>query len=245
MKIIRKKSLDSTNTYAEKLINDGDISGPCCITTAFQQVGKGQGTNTWESESGKNLTFSLVCFPGFLRAEKQFQLNEAVALSVLDFIRSLLPEKDISIKWPNDIYIENKKVAGILIEVSVQKEMLKHAIIGIGININQEEFPETLPNPCSVIQFSGAITDLDTALDKYLKVFEHYYEMLEQGNPELLESKYLESLYRFGQRSAFEFEGNRIHACICGVNEYGWLQLVKDDGTMLCRDMGTIKMVME
>ncbi len=245
MKIIHKDALGSTNDYAEQEILKGSISEPCCIVADNQTSGKGRGANKWESETGKNLTFSVVCFPDFLMAAQQFFLNKTIALSVFEFISELVAGKSVSIKWPNDIYIGDEKVAGMLIQTGVQGKLMKHAIIGIGININQKEFSKDLPNPTSIISHTRQETNLDQALKSYLDIFEKYYKMLEGGLIKEIDSKYLEALYRFGLRSAFEYEGKKIHACICGVNEFGWLQLVTDDGILICEDMDKVKMIPE
>jgi BirA family transcriptional regulator, biotin operon repressor / biotin---[acetyl-CoA-carboxylase] ligase len=243
MKIIRKKALGSTNAYAEQQIAEGKIKEPCCIIAKCQSAGKGQGSNNWVTEAGKNLTFSMVCFPDFLPAEKQYYLNKAVALSVFEFIEELVPDKRISIKWPNDIYIGDYKTAGILIQAAIQKDVMKYAIIGIGINVNQEQFPEHLPNPTSIIQHTKKKTDLDSAIKRFLEFFQVRYEMIMNNRVAKTDRDYLKALYRFGQKSDFEYEGKRIIASISGVNEYGWLQLTTDDGKMLCGDMNKIKMI--
>ena len=245
MKIINIKLLGSTNAFAEQQINENKIKETSCIVAYHQSEGKGRGKNIWESEKGKNLTISVACFPVFLPAEKQFFLNKAMALSVYDLVSELVPKKTISIKWPNDIYIGDEKVAGMLIQSAVQNNKIKYAIIGIGININQEKFPVHLPNPTSVIKHSKSAKDLVKTLKNYLSIFEKYYEMLKSGMMSEIDSKYLQALYRFGQRSAFNFDKQKIHACICGVNEYGWLQLVSDDGTLFSGDMNKVKMILE
>jgi len=245
MKIIRKKALGSTNSYAEQQISEGKIIEPCCIMATCQSAGKGQGSNKWVSEAGKNLTFSMVCFPDFLPAEKQYFLNKAVALSVFELISELVPDKSVSIKWPNDIYVGDHKIAGILIQAAIQKDRMKYAIIGIGINVNQEKFPEHLPNPTSIIQHTKTKTDLNVALKRFLEIYQIRYEMIMNNRIAETDRDYLQALYRFGQRSVFEYEGKRIYANICGVNEYGWLQLTTDDGNMLCGDMNKIKIVIE
>lgn len=245
MKIFHKDALGSTNAYAEEEILKDNINGLCCIVANYQSSGKGRGANKWESETGKNLTFSVVCFPDFLMPAQQFYLNKAVALSVFELVSELVPGKSVSIKWPNDIYIGDEKVAGMLIRTAVQDNQMKHAIVGIGININQKEFSKNLPNPTSVILHTQSETGLDQTLKNYLDIFEKYYKMLEGGLIKEIDSKYLEALYRFGLRSAFEYEGKKIHACICGVNEYGWLQLVTDNGILICGDMDKVKMIIE
>lgn len=243
MKIIRKESLESTNSFAEQQLAEGKISEPCCIMVTCQSAGKGQGVNSWVSEAGKNLTFSIVCFPEFMLAEKQFYLNKAVALSVAGFVSELVPNKSIKIKWPNDIYIEDHKTAGILIQTAIQKDRMKYAIIGIGINVNQEQFPVHLPNPTSIIQHTKTKTDLDGAIRRFLEIYHLRYEMLMNNKIEEIDRDYIRALYRFGQQNEFEYEGKRIHASICGVNEYGWLRLSTDDGSIICGDMNRIKMI--
>jgi len=245
LKIIRKETLGSTNAYAEKMIASGVAGSPFCVVADRQTSGKGRGNNQWDSEAGENLTFSIVCFPEFLRAEKQFYLNKAVALSVYEFISNLATQKDVAIKWPNDIYIGSKKVAGTLFQTAVQGAIMKNVIIGIGININQEKFPENLPNPTSVFIETSTKTELVPALNQYLDIFEKYYGWLEEKRFEDIHNHYIKKLYRFGQRSLFEFDKKPIQATICGVDEYGWLQLLTDEGVVLSGEMDKVKMIIE
>mgnify|MGYP001274463461 CR=1 FL=1 len=244
MKIISKDTLDSTNSFAEQLLSNGLITQPCCITAKYQTSGKGRGSNTWNSESGKNLILSIICFPHFLPAEKQFYLNKAVALSVSELITELSVGNNVTIKWPNDVYAGNKKIAGILIQTAIQNNTIKHAIIGIGVNINQEVFPAELPNATSVIEYTATETNIDHALERYLVLFEKYYNFLKDGMLSKIDGRYIESLYRFGKHSAFLYENKKIFARISGVNEYGWLQIVTEDGKTLCGDMNKIKMIL-
>jgi len=243
LKIIRKETLGSTNAYAEQMIANGIADNPFCVVANRQTSGKGRGNNQWNSQAEKNLTFSIVCFPEFLSAEKQFYLNKAVALSVYEFISELLPGKNVAIKWPNDIYIGNKKVAGTLFQTTVQAAIMKNVIIGIGININQEKFPENLPNPTSVFLESSTNTELIPALNQYLDIFEKYYGWLEEKRFEDINNHYINKLYLFGQHSLFEFDKKPIRAVICGVDEYGWLQLLTDDGVVLSGEMDRVKMI--
>jgi BirA family biotin operon repressor/biotin-[acetyl-CoA-carboxylase] ligase len=245
LKIIRKETLDSTNEYAAQLIQDSMAGSTFCVVADRQTSGKGRGSNQWNSEAGKNLTFSIVCFPKYLKAENQFYLNKAIALSVHEFVAALLPEKDVAIKWPNDIYTGNKKVAGTLIQVAVQGATLKNAIIGTGININQETFPENLPNATSVFLEKSAKTELVPALNQYIDVFEKYYGWLEEKRFEDIDNHYIKKLYRFGKHSMFEFDKKTIRAVICGVDEYGWLQLLTDEGVVLSGEMDKVKMIIE
>jgi len=245
LKIIRKETLDSTNSYAEQMIAEGDAGNSFCVVADKQTSGKGRGNNQWDSEGGKNLTFSIVCFPEFLMAEKQFYLNKAVALSVHEYISNLANQKDVAIKWPNDIYIGNRKVAGTLFQTSVQGAILKNVIIGIGINVNQEKFPENLPNPTSIFLETSKKTELEPALNQYLDIFAQYYGWLAEKRFEDINKHYIKKLFRFGQRGLFEFEKKPIRAVICGVDEYGWLQLRTDEGEVLSGEMDRVKMIIE
>ncbi|HOY32391.1 MAG TPA: biotin--[acetyl-CoA-carboxylase] ligase [Bacteroidales bacterium] len=244
MKIIHKDILDSTNTYAEQLVSDGKISKPTCVTAGYQSSGQGRNAGRWESEAEKNLTFSIVCFPEFLSAGRQFYLNKVASLSVHQLIQQMLPEQEIRIKWPNDIYIADKKVAGILIKVNIQNNIIKHAVIGIGININQEKFPDDLPNPVSVIQHKKKSAGLDLVLNNYLAIFQRCFAMLENNEYDKIDPGYLNALYRYKEQSLFEIAGKKVYASITGVDEYGWLQLVCNDGKILSGDMNKVKMIL-
>ena len=237
MKIIKIASVASTNQYAEKLLNEKAVNSPTCVVTQHQTAGKGQDQNTWESEADKNLTFSIICFPSFLPASQQFELNKAVALVVSDLLKATLPQENIFIKWPNDIYIDDKKTAGILIQTSVQNQSMKWAIIGIGINVNQDVFPEYLPNPASVIHYKKTETSLGTLLEDFLIVFEKRFHQLKMEEAKQIDEDYLKVFYKLNQHAAFMVKGERIFATIRGVNQYGWLQLQYDNGSVMEYDI--------
>ncbi|MDD4214026.1 MAG: biotin--[acetyl-CoA-carboxylase] ligase [Bacteroidales bacterium] len=245
MKIIFLEETDSTNNHAEKLIESGAVNEPLCIITNNQISGKGQGKNVWLSEPGKNLTFSIVCFPDFLPATQQFYLNKAVALSALDLLRKMLPQQSISIKWPNDIFIENKKAAGILIKLCVQENLIKYAIIGIGMNVNQQQFPSELSSAVSLINYLNRETNLKEALEKFLTLFDVRYSQLRQGKKAPVDNDYRNALYKLGRTNLFEYDGKQVHAKLKGVNEYGWIQLETADGELIEGDMNRVKMILD
>jgi len=243
LKIIKIASTESTNSYAEKLLSQRKIDTPVCIVAIDQTSGKGLEQNNWESEPGKNLTISIVCFPEFLPATKQFTLNKTVALAVFDTLKLLLPNERIHIKWPNDIYINNKKAAGILIQTSVQGQRMNWAIIGIGININQKTFPKNIPNPASVIQYKNTESDLDKVLDNFIKAFNKCFSQLEAGKIDWIDKQYLENLYLINSRSKYIFNGKKNWATIVGVNQYGWLKLSVSDGKIIECDMKQVQFI--
>lgn len=150
----------STNTYARNESSEEDI---LLVSTEHQTAGRGQRGNTWESEEGKNLLFSLSCCPGNLLAAQQFALCEYISLvlcEVLDRYTS-----DIHIKWPNDIYWRDKKICGILIEHDIEGPYIARTIIGIGLNVNQTHFTSNAPNPISLYQILGHQVNKDELLD--------------------------------------------------------------------------------
>jgi BirA family transcriptional regulator, biotin operon repressor / biotin---[acetyl-CoA-carboxylase] ligase len=233
METIRVDSIESTNTYAKDLLEKNKIKQACCIITSNQTSGKGMHENKWESEANKNLTFSIVCFPKFLPASMQFQLNKAISLSVMDLLKKFHLQDKVSVKWPNDIFIGTKKIAGILIETSVIGEYLNWVVIGIGINVNQKEFSKDLQFAGSLVQFSDSEFDLDKLLNTYLCLFHGRYVQLSSNKHSEIDKEYLESLYRMSIPSEFIYHYKKITATITGVNEFGWLQLVTSDNNIL------------
>lgn len=159
MKIVRLQETASTNTYAASLASEGE---PLIVVAGRQTAGRGQRGNKWESEPGKNLTLSLLWFPVGFRASLQFAISEAVALAVCDLLRDA--GIAASVKWPNDIYVGDRKICGILIEHAVAGTDICHTIAGIGINVNQRRFLSDAPNPVSMQQLLGRESDLEILL---------------------------------------------------------------------------------
>ena len=179
--IIWLESIDSTNEECRRRISD--IDNLSVVAALSQTSGKGQRGNVWLSESGQNLTFSIVLkFPAKgLKAEMepmlaydQFVLSEITSLAIVDLLADFGIEAKI--KWPNDIYVGDRKICGILIENSLRGEWIQHSIIGIGLNVNQRNFDVTLPNPTSMVLCSGILEeyDLDYILEKLMDIFKHY-----------------------------------------------------------------------
>ena len=165
MKITRFKTLESTNQYLQNLLNEGIDIVDNIVVTDYQTSGKGQGKNVWESENGKNLLFSIALDMSFLKAENQFLLTQIVSVTMINVLKKYLPEESLSIKWPNDIYFNNKKIAGILIKNEIRGMMMGTSIIGIGLNVNQTSFNEDLPNPISMKMITGNDFELETILN--------------------------------------------------------------------------------
>lgn len=164
--ILHFNELTSTNSYLRE--NLGGMPQYAVVTAGFQTAGRGQRGNGWESEEGSNLLFSMLYYPPeWLHPSRQFQISKAVSLAVAETVDRLLEGSDhpeVCIKWPNDIYVGDHKIAGILIENSLQSsDSIAHSVIGIGLNINQREFHSDAPNPVSAIHFTGRETALEDA----------------------------------------------------------------------------------
>ena len=163
LKYIHLEQIDSTNAYLQRQQSECDIRN-WVVSADEQTAGKGMGSNGWESEVGKNLTFSLAVDMGFLPAERQFHLSETVALGIIEVLDKVLPTENLSIKWPNDIYFENRKLASILINSTIKANMMDVSIIGIGLNVNQTQFQDWPTHPISLKQITGKKHDLQLLL---------------------------------------------------------------------------------
>ena len=234
---IRLEKIHSTNTYLTDLCAEKNLSDGTVVITDRQEQGRGQRGTNWQSETRKNLTLSILLKPTFLKPDEQFLLSKVVALGVAEFIAStpslLLKEKgvrdEVKIKWPNDIYIGNKKIAGILIENSVNGNSISHSIVGIGINVNQEKFSAELPNPTSLKIITGKDFDLEDCLEKLCSSVEKRYLQLRNHSKEI-DSDYLKNLYRLNELVNYNYRGEKLRAKITGVSKIGKLILEKVSG---------------
>ena len=190
--ILRIPETDSSNNYAANLLLTKRLTEGIVLVADSQIDGMGQASNKWESEPGKNLTFSIVLFPEFLEISRQFELSKAISLGVSDYLTELID--NVSIKWPNDIYIGNCKVAGILIENSVRLRTISTCIVGIGLNINQQLFLSDAPNPCSLFQITGKEYDLKESLSDLCLKIDSRYQQLRTGEFRKIDEDYSDSL---------------------------------------------------
>jgi BirA family biotin operon repressor/biotin-[acetyl-CoA-carboxylase] ligase len=168
-KIVHIEETDSTNRWLRD--HTPSQSGEHVVVADYQTAGRGCGTNSWESERGKNLTFSMLIHPEGMLAKAQFRITEVVSVALCETLETYINNK-VEIKWPNDIYVGNRKLCGILIENRLQGSEIKDSIIGIGLNVNQRVFLSDAPNPVSLFQLTGQETDLDMLLNRFLAAFE-------------------------------------------------------------------------
>ena len=191
-RLIQLKEIDSTNRYIAELTANADEM--VIVTADGQTNGRGQGTNKWESEPGKNLLFSLLLHPSYLSGHNQFLLAMAGSLAVKEALDTYTT--GICIKWPNDIYHKDSKISGTLIETRLSGNHIKDFIFGTGINLNQYVFKSDAPNPVSLCTLIGRETPPSEVLDKVLSAFEKYNDMLQKGNHEEVVALYHAALYR-------------------------------------------------
>lgn len=210
------------------------------VITDHQTDGRGTDTNSWESEKGKNLTFSLILYPAF-GAEQQFILNKAISLGIYDFLKSILPTHKISIKWPNDLYIGDKKVCGILIQNSVMGNKLEYMVAGIGLNVNQIHFKSNAPNPVSLKIMTGQDYNLDELLQKLLKSILKRYTLITPETTNTIETEYHRALYQLMEWQGYLIKGNRLYSRITGTNAYGQLVLENERGEIIICDMKEVR----
>ena len=214
-KLIHIEETDSTNRWLK-----AHGEGTMVVVADYQTAGKGCGTNSWESERGKNLTFSMLIHPTDIPASQQFRITEVVSVALCEVLEQYIG--DVSIKWPNDIYMGDKKICGVLIENRLQGNVIVDSIIGIGLNVNQTEFVSDAPNPVSLRQLLGREIDREALLHDFLETLETV------SSSETTYSAYRNKLFRLGKQAVFMDETGRFE---------GTIQDVETDGRLLIKDL--------
>ncbi|MCZ2102373.1 MAG: biotin--[acetyl-CoA-carboxylase] ligase [Chitinophagales bacterium] len=234
----------STNTDALELISKSNPPDGTCIKTDFQTAGKGQIGRTWNSESGKNLLMSFIFYPKQLQAIDQFYMNMAVSLALTGTLATL--DIPVKIKWPNDIYWENKKMTGILIQNTIMGSTIKASIVGIGLNVNQMTFPSEIPNPISMAQITGQNYNLDDVFDLLCDHLEYYYMILNAKKHQHLSKLYHNHLYLLNQKAQYQ-EPNQApyHGYIRGVDQLGKLMIENESGSIKSYMFKEVRYVLE
>jgi len=228
--IIELKETTSTNDYTDKLLLSEKPEEGTVIIAYRQTEGKGQDQNKWESESNKNLTFSIILYPEFLNPSAQFKIIEVTSLGITDFIKKVIPkEKIIKIKWPNDIYVGDRKLCGTLVQHSIVGSKLTECIVGIGLNVNQEIFLSDAPNPVSLKQITHQNYDLQQSLTDLCLSIDKRYSQLKNREFVKLETDYLSLLYRYNEWHDYIIHETTLHAKIIGITNYGQLILESED----------------
>lgn len=226
-KILWVDEVSSTNDYISDL-KGSDAQHGIVVAARNQTQGRGQRGNSWESESGKNLLFSVLLKPSFLPVKYQFLISKISALAVVDLLSENL--SGTTIKWPNDIYVKGGKIAGILIENSFRSANLETTIIGIGLNVNQVRFSDELPNPTSLGLETGGEFSVSSLLDKFCLHLESRYQMLKVGDFKQIANEYFANLYRSTGFNRYSANGEVFSARIVGVKDTGMLVLETEKG---------------
>ena len=250
MRIVRFDSLESTNKYCEALDLD-EVEDFTCYWALAQTAGIGQRGNHWHASPGRNLTFSLVLHPTFLPADRQFRLTQALSLALVDLLSDFHLPQSTLIKWPNDIYVDGRKICGTLTSTRLTGTCIASAVCGIGLNVNETDFPDWVPNPTSLSLLTGREYELEPLLRQLLECIEARYNALREGvdsGPE-----YLEHLMNLGvEADYFIHEGaqvlptahcplpTKIRATVTGVDPHGRLLLTSADGRRLSCGMKEI-----
>lgn len=223
--------IDSTNRELWRLVEANPLLPEGFVLwTTMQTAGRGQGDTSWHSAANKNLCMSILLRPEFLPPGKQFLLNKCIALALKESLVDICPGFKFIIKWPNDIYCQDKKIAGTLIENRIQGRLLELSVIGIGININQTEFPAEIPNPGSLKMLTGNDLPIDKCLSTLRDQIDSYYHLLKNNQEHSLNISYLDNLLGYREYRHYRHGSETMHAMITGVNEYGKLILCDKHG---------------
>ncbi|MDH3323851.1 MAG: biotin--[acetyl-CoA-carboxylase] ligase, partial [Flavobacteriaceae bacterium] len=195
MKLVKLDAINSTNSYLKQLSKDTEASNWTVVSTEFQSSGRGQLQTKWESDKGKNLMCSVLIKLSDFNIQDHFYLNCAISLGIYEALQKYkLPQ--LKIKWPNDILSVNKKMGGILIENSLISHKIYQTIVGIGLNINQDRFPENLPQAVSMKQLLKKELDREALLFELIASIKLQIQLLEQKAFELLHQKYEAVLFK-------------------------------------------------
>lgn len=232
--IIHIEETDSTNQWLRREFSAGKLEVYCretgslvpvnsvAVVADYQTAGRGCASNSWESERGQNLLFSMLIHPKEIPASRQFHISMAVSLAICEALGQYVG--DLSIKWPNDIYWRDGKICGILIENTLQGSAIKDSIIGVGVNVNQRRFLSDAPNPVSLWQICEQETDREKLLQEILDSFEHYLHRRD------IKAQYCSMLYRRNGFYPYADKNGVFMAEIMDVEDDGHLLLHDDNG---------------
>ncbi len=221
------ETCNSTQSFVKEKVNGGDWSNNGIVRCLFQTQGMGQAGSKWESEKGQNLLFSLFLQHTYLQAIDQFKLSAALSLSIIDALQELVPNPSLlQVKWPNDIYYSDQKLAGILIEHQLNGNLVENSIVGMGINVNQLQFEDSLINPISLIQICNHSVVLDEVFEKILHHLEKRYSMINNQEYKQLSDDYLGKLYRKNQWKNYKIDEKIVEGKILGIDEFGFLRML-------------------
>jgi BirA family biotin operon repressor/biotin-[acetyl-CoA-carboxylase] ligase len=221
--------VSSTNDYLKAELSKSKPFPEGTVIMAVEQfAGRGQVGTQWQSQRGKNLTASILLCPSFLQPWQQFTISIAICLGIQQAVSAILSEK-VLIKWPNDIYVNEKKLGGILIENILQGNTWKYAIIGIGLNVNQATFPEVAKNAVSLLKLLHETYSIEKLLTEICNCIAYHYDQLKLGGQVQQKKLYLENLFGMNEKRQFKIDGILVEGKIVDVDKNGNL-VVDFDG---------------
>ena len=238
MQIIKLNAIDSTNRYLADYVSNIPLKDYAVVMAQYQSAGQGQRGSNWQSEKGKNLIISILKKNIKTKVQDQFEINMRISMAVLITLNTFgIP--NLSVKWPNDILSDNKKISGVLIQLIVKKEIIKQAIIGIGINVNQTHF-NNLPQASSMKSITGTAFDIEALTTELMTQLKHYFDV---PNTNKLISEYESVLFRKNKPSSFvNPQGVSFLGTIQGVSKSGMLR-VKSEKAIEEFDLKSIQML--
>lgn len=220
------EELPSTNTYLNEL-GASQLEEGTVVQAGFQSQGRGQKGSTWLVTAGQNLTLSVLFKPRFLELRRIFQLSKVAALGLHGCIHHFVPQAKIQIKWPNDLLVNGKKVAGILLENQLESKGINASIVGMGLNVNQDAFPKELSTKASSLRLeSGWNFSLEEVRQVLYDKLEHWYDLLKGQEHAQIDRAYLKHLYGYQEEVRLVIEGKEVKALMVGVGTDGRLALV-------------------
>ncbi len=225
--------LSSTNDYAVEMLAKSRPPEGTVVRAASQSAGRGQFGSQWVAAAGKNLTLSIILYPVWLKIDAQFDLSIAVALALHDLVSGHLHQPDnattaidVTVKWPNDLYLGDRKTAGTLIQNALSGGQIQSSVVGIGLNVNQLDFGSEAPGATSLALAVGRPFDLNTLADDLFTCLERRYLQLKSGHADTMRVEYVSHLYRFGQTGDYErADGTPLRGTIEGITAAGQLAI--------------------
>jgi len=243
MNIIKLSATNSTNDYLKDLVQQATVANWTVVWAKNQTEGRGQQDNKWFTEGDNNLTFSILINKSPIHYKHQFYLNRIVSLAILKVIQDEI-SASFSVKWPNDIMAENKKIAGILIENTIKQEYIVQSIIGIGLNVNQKSFPKTLSNAISMQQLTGQHFNIEQLMLKIAETIQDFYAISSKSDVSFINDTYERFLFNKGKISVFKKENYMFNGIIKGVSPKGKLCLIHENEQICCYHSHEIKQVL-
>ena len=238
MKFLHFDEINSTNVYLyDKISEKNDISDTV-VVASHQTAGRGMDKNKWESEAGKNLLFSIALNVNFLEASNQFKISQAVSVAIVETLSQFIDNQKLFIKWPNDIYFGDKKLAGMLIQNTIEGRMMGISIIGIGLNVNQIEFSKDIPNPISLKMISGKDYEKENLLNLLVSTIKTRVEDLRFEEKKIeINEKYISKAYRYRKWAGYLYKNKVKSMIINGFDCYGRLILEDQSGEKIVCDV--------